>query len=1067
MMKQIKSRFLLFIILLIFCSDSGAAEIALNGTSITVNGSGVTVSGSTATITSAGTHSISGTLSNGQIIVDTSDSGDVILEFNGIDIYSSSSAPVYVLNADNVIINLKADTENFLTDSTSYTVNADDEPDAALFSKDDLELTGSGSLTVDANYNNGIKSKDTLIISGGNITVTSVDDGIIGKDYISITGGNITVNAQGDGLKSTNDSDTELGYISIDDGTVDITSGADAIQVETDVIISGGDITILTAGGHSASLGEDDTAKGIKSPADITITGGNITIDSADDCIHSNDTITINGGTFVLASGDDAVHSDTSLEINNGDFDITWSYEGLESGIITINDGTFHILATDDGINVAGGNDSSGTTNPGMPGSDFNTSTGSYYLYINGGFIFVNTGGDYDSDGIIDGGGDGVDSNGSIEMTGGTLIINGPISSSGGNGALDYDGSFKITGGLLLGAGSSSMAQIPGGTSTQYSVLLTYYSTQSAGTMVHVESEDGEKVFTFAPANNYNSIVFSSPDLEYNATYYVYYGGSSTGTSRYGLYEDGFYVPGKRYTSFPMLYISEGVYRCGSTDSDSDGVYDCVDDFPNDGDEWLDTDLDGTGNNGDEDDDNDGMPDEWETAYGLNPFEDNSSEDPDEDGYTNLEEYLAGTVPTNSSSYPLSITEEDFSWRSVPEGYSAPWTYVSLGAGDYSGTGNTASYDECNDSAARAVNRAAESALEISAADPGLNPDLSEQEYIDADVLECGSSSILNSLEYIKNTGITDSTTEENKKIYGWSYISKDDSQAWLDMSADDTFEIIRNAIDNKGVLIAGLYGGGALDDSGYMYCNGNNSGILYNVNITGYHYVYDTDGTIIRDQSYLEAALNNTETDRGLVKVRLDWSDDNGSDGQCGIGDSRPVYIELTDPAELLVNSSQEMEQGWNLYSVPVELETTGIQSVLENTMSDIVSVWAYKGASWKVYDPTAPDFSDLTVMEPGSGYWINADNEFTLSFTGTVSAGSLSLEAGWNLVGYNTMKTVQTSRAVSSISDYLVSVWAYKDGTWKVYDPAAPDFSDLTAIEPGYGYWINTTDSCTWTLP
>ena len=136
------------------------------------------------------------------------------------------------------------------------------------------------------------------------------------------------------------------------------------------------------------------------------------------------------------------------------------------------------------------------------------------------------------------------------------------------------------------------------------------------------------------PKNRYNSLAFSSPDLEYNATYYIYYGGSSTGTSNYGLYEDGFYVPGKRYTSFPMIYISEAVYRCGSTDSDSDGILDCVDDFPYDEDEWLDSDGDGTGNNEDTDDDDDGMPDTWEDQYDCNPLSDDSNTDSDSDGLT-------------------------------------------------------------------------------------------------------------------------------------------------------------------------------------------------------------------------------------------------------------------------------------------------------------------------------------------------------------------------------------------------------------------------------------------------
>ncbi|MTM91627.1 carbohydrate-binding domain-containing protein, partial [Turicibacter sanguinis] len=158
---------------------SANATIQLKQDQTTVEGNGVSIDGNTITITSGGTYNISGTLTDGQIIVDSSDELDVELVLNGVEITSSSSAPIYVKNAKNAIINLVEGTENIVTDSDSYVLEdpTNNEPNAAIFSKDDLKIKGTGSLVVNANYDHGIVSKDDLKIKNGNITVTSVGDG--------------------------------------------------------------------------------------------------------------------------------------------------------------------------------------------------------------------------------------------------------------------------------------------------------------------------------------------------------------------------------------------------------------------------------------------------------------------------------------------------------------------------------------------------------------------------------------------------------------------------------------------------------------------------------------------------------------------------------------------------------------------------------------------------------------------------------------------------------------------------------------------------------------------------
>ncbi len=517
----------------------GGANIILNGSSITVEGSGVTVDGTTATITSYGTYNITGTLSDGQIVVNAASGGFVEMVLNGVNITNSTNAPIYVMNAGDVEVILPDQTNNYLYDATTYVYEdpEEDEPNAALFSKDTMLISGSGSLTVHGNYNDAITSKDELTITGGTITVIAADDGIRGKDYLLIQDGDITVTAEGDALKSDNDEDAELGYIAIEGGTFSITSGGDGLAAETDVLITGGDFDITSGGGHNATLPEDVSAKGIKGLVSVVIGGGTFTLDCADDGIHSNADVTINTGTLTIATGDDAVHADELVEINGGTIIVTDSYEGIEGADVTINDGTIRVTSSDDGINGAGG-DGSGGPPPPPPGD--------HTLYINGGYIAVYADGD------------GIDVNGDIVMTGGTVIVHGPTGDM--NGALDYDGTFNISGGFLVAAGSAGMAEAPSSSSSQRSVKITYSQWKSAGTLAHIETTSGgSEIVTFAPSKMYRSLVVSSPDLVSGTSYDLYRAGSSTGTVTDGLYQGGTYSPGTKTNTFTTYSIVTNV----------------------------------------------------------------------------------------------------------------------------------------------------------------------------------------------------------------------------------------------------------------------------------------------------------------------------------------------------------------------------------------------------------------------------------------------------------------------------------------------------------------------------
>lgn len=433
------------------------------------------------TITESGEYVIEGTLNEGQLIVDVpeTDAEVVTLILNGVDITCSNSSAIYVKSADKVVLSLVEGTVNNLQDGSEYTYDdeTEEEPNACVFSKDDLVISGKGTLNVTGKFNNGIASKDDLTITGGIINVQAVNNGIKGKDSIAVMNVDMTVQAGADGLKADNTTDAEKGFILIDEGSFKITAGEDAIQAET--------------------------------------------------CME------INGGTFDIVSGDDGVHADNTLVINGGEINITQCYEGIEATYITMNDGDVHVVSADDGFNAAGGNDASAMgQRPGMNG--FSEGTGS--LTINGGYVY------------IDSTGDGLDANGTFEMTDGYVIVDGP--SNSGNGAFDYGSSCNVTGGFIVAVGASGMAQMPNQASINC-VMIGLSQTISSGTLVNISDSNGNTILTFEGAKSYNNMVLCTSDLKTGEAYTVKTGGSVTGTSTDGVYT-GIYSGGTEALTFTI-----------------------------------------------------------------------------------------------------------------------------------------------------------------------------------------------------------------------------------------------------------------------------------------------------------------------------------------------------------------------------------------------------------------------------------------------------------------------------------------------------------------------------------
>lgn len=451
--------------------NSEVTYIKFDGSNISASNDSVLVSGTTMTIKNAGTYEITGHLDDGQIVVNTAKTSGVVLTLNEVSIYSSTSAPIYVKQAGEIVITNVAGTANSLTDKSARTSNT--SINSALYADCDLTIVGEGSLTITGNFEDGIASTDDLKIKSTNVVVTSKGDGVRGKDSVQITDSNLTISSVDDAIKTTNTENQDDGFIEIENSHLKLT----------------------TAGNSTSS------AKGIKATTSIKFEGGTIIINSIDDAIHAND-ITISSGEFNISTGDDGIHADNVLTINGGLIAIEKSYEGLEATTVNIAGGEIDITATDDGINAAGGNDTNAGNSGRYGGDRFSNSTGT--LNISGGYVRINCNGD------------GLDSNGDINMSGGTALVNGPTNS--GNGAIDYEKNFNITGGTLIAIGASGMAEAPSNTSSQYSIKFNI-NAQSTGSTIKLVDSSGNEIISMSSLKSYSSVVISTPKLQKGNTY--------------------------------------------------------------------------------------------------------------------------------------------------------------------------------------------------------------------------------------------------------------------------------------------------------------------------------------------------------------------------------------------------------------------------------------------------------------------------------------------------------------------------------------------------------------------
>lgn len=467
-------------------SEEDSVKIELSDGASTCDSDTVVIDGDKITITGEGTYIVGGYLSDGQLVVEAGEKDKLQIVLDGVEISCSASAALYVKQADKVFVTTTNGSENSLSTKGEFKAVDDNNIDAAVFSKEDLTFNGAGNLTVKCEYGHGIVSKDDLVFTSGSYSVTSGDHGVSGKNSVRVAGGEFAISCAEDGIHSENDDDVTLGFIYIA------------------------------------------------------------------------------GGSMEIAAGDDGIHAGTQVSVLDGAINITESYEGIEGMTVTISGGIVDISASDDGINAADPTDTSGTGDefggmggfkgempedftgemPENPPEDFTGEIpgerpegftdkepddfpgkgaggaggfGVYnencQIYLNGGQITISAGGD------------GVDSNGDLTVTGGTIIIYG--CENGADSAIDYEGTALISGGTVVATGASAMAMGFSESSSQASVMYTLSENHSAGSQIIFSDSQGAVIAELTAEKRFQTLNISTPDLKMGETYTIDVDGES------------------------------------------------------------------------------------------------------------------------------------------------------------------------------------------------------------------------------------------------------------------------------------------------------------------------------------------------------------------------------------------------------------------------------------------------------------------------------------------------------------------------------------------------------------
>ncbi len=492
-----------------------SAEEATGSFELTTEDGAFTSSDGVYTITSAGTYAASGLL-EGQIVIDAGEDDEVVLELSGATINSGADSPIKAVCAGAVEISAKKDTENVINDTRGVKTADDGDPgEGAIYAKCDLKIKGSGTLIVNASYNNGIHTTKDLKIQKLSLKVTAYNNALKGNDSVTVSSGEVAaISTNGDGVKTENTDVSKNGVtrgdVTISGGAVTVYAAGDGFQAAHDFVLTTGEegiaptVTVYTGSysGYTASDASTTSYKGVKAQNELNIEDGVITLETYDDGLHADygaslddgtmgqGTINISGGTVSMSvyapenktpggrggpggwggqqtvSGADGIHADCVLNISGGTITVDSAYEGLEANVINVTGGKTVVAANDDGVNAA-----KGVSTPAV--------------IVTGGYLDVTVSPNGDTDGI--------DSNGFYRQTGGVVITRGPNNQN--MAAIDADSSVSVSGGTLIVLGY-------GRVSASADVRTYSLSLHSAGS--HTVNIGGE-TYTFTNANAYGS----------------------------------------------------------------------------------------------------------------------------------------------------------------------------------------------------------------------------------------------------------------------------------------------------------------------------------------------------------------------------------------------------------------------------------------------------------------------------------------------------------------------------------------------------------------------------------
>lgn len=568
-------------------ADNYKTEITGEFSITSTDGSTITQNDSVYTITQAGEYTVTGLLSEGQIVVNADDNAEITIVLNGTSITCSNGSPIYIKNADNVKIKSEENTYNCIVDART---EADDNSDnsssengnAAIYAACDLKLVGKGALSVTGNHNNGIQSKDDISIKNVTIKVNAVNNAIKGNDEVAIESGEIiAISRKGDGIKTSNSSlstkGKQKGNVIISGGNIDIYAACDGIDAAYGVDVSGdGNLNIYTDtySDYSEAVAADNSgssASSVGTPPDMNNTQNNGNMGNPPDMNNSSSNpgmkgnfgggnraangmpgnnssgnsskksystkgikaeseINISGAAINISSTDDGIHA-------NSDSGVLETGEDGK-GIISISGGTITISTGDDGIhadkelNITDGYINVLTSYEGLEAITINISGGQSFVYAA-------------DDGINACTGDGT-STPLINITGGYVDV---TTGSGDTDGIDSNGSYTQSGGMVFVKGGSSSGQVSGSIDVDGNITITggtcialggicetpvnsvnayVFSSVSFNTGSYsVKDSSGNEIISFTLNNSYSNGWICASALTTNTEYTLYCDGSS------------------------------------------------------------------------------------------------------------------------------------------------------------------------------------------------------------------------------------------------------------------------------------------------------------------------------------------------------------------------------------------------------------------------------------------------------------------------------------------------------------------------------------------------------------